>query len=118
VRRSSLSPFFWPIAVIACAPGLNGPQPPPGSIRLAPVAVEADRGTDVSALLDRDTTTSLQVTAPTTLTLTFAHEVEVRSVKVFGARALSVRLSGQGAQTLDAPDRWTQAAQMPAGTLR
>jgi hypothetical protein len=82
------------------------------------MAVEAPPGTEVSALFDRDTTTSLHLTAPTTLTLTFAHDVEVRSVKAFGARALSVRLTGQGAQTLDAPDQWTQAAQMPAGKLR
>jgi len=67
--RSSVSPLFWfSIAVIACAPGLNGPQPPPASTRLSPVAVEATPGTDVSALFDRDTTTALHVTAPTTLT--------------------------------------------------
>ncbi|HYS09616.1 MAG TPA: SpvB/TcaC N-terminal domain-containing protein [Myxococcales bacterium] len=76
-----------------------------------------DPRTDVSALFDRDTTTALQLTAPTTLTLTFAHEVEVRSLKVFGAQALSIRLGSAPTQTLDGPGRWVQAAQVPAGKL-
>jgi RHS repeat-associated protein len=120
MRRSSVSPFLSlaVIFILACAPGLNGPLPPPAPIRLTPVAVEASAGTDVAALFDRDTTTSLQLSAPVTLTFSFAREVEVRSVKVFGARALSVALAGQGEQVLDAPDRWMQAAQSPAGKLR
>src|SRR5262249_50869341 len=63
------------------------------------------------------TTTSLQLVAPTTLTLTFAHEVEVRSLKVFGAKALSIQLGGQAAQTLDGAGRWGQAAQIQTGKL-
>jgi hypothetical protein len=115
MRRSSLSPFLWSIVVIACAPGLNGPLPPPPSARLTPVAVQASPATDVSALFDRDTTTALQLTAPTTLTLTFDHEVEVRWLKIFGAQALSIRLGDQSAQALDGPGRWTKATQTPAG---
>src|SRR6267142_886237 len=117
MRRGSLSPLSLSIVLVACAQGLNGPQPPPGSIRLTPIAVDVDPRTDVSALFDRDTTTALQLSAPTTLTLTFAHEVEVRSLKVFGAQALSIRLGSAPTQTLDGPGRWVQAAQVPAGKL-
>src|SRR5262249_52096534 len=102
MRRASALPFLF-LALLSCAPGLNGPLPPPGSLRLTPVAVQASPATDVSALFDRDTTTALNLTAPITLTLTFAHDVEVRSLKVFGAQALSVQLGSQTAQTMSGP---------------
>src|SRR5262245_37629769 len=105
MRRASALPFLS-LAVLSCAPGLNGPQPPPGDVRLTPIAVQASPAMDVSGLFDRDTTTALQLTAPTTLTLTFAHPVEVRSLKAFGAQALSIRLGGQAAQTLDGAGQW------------
>src|SRR5262249_34418721 len=116
MRRASALPFLA-LALLSCAPGLNGPLPPPCSLRLTPVAVQASPATDVSALFDRDTTTALQITAPITLTLTFAHDVEVRSLKVFGAQALSLQLGGQTAQTLNGPGLWKQAAQTAAGRL-
>src|SRR5215813_6243605 len=116
MRRASALPFLS-LALLSCAPGLNGPLPPPGSLRLTPIAVTASPATDVSALFDRDTTTALQITAPTTLTLTFAHGVEVRSLKVFGAQGLSLQLGSQVAQTVDAAGQWKQVAQVPMGQL-
>jgi len=64
MRGSSVSPFLLSIFVLSCAPGLNGPLPPPGSIRLAPIAVQTNPATDVSALLDRDTTTDAGLDGP------------------------------------------------------
>src|SRR5215813_6693598 len=111
MRRASALPFLF-LALFSCAPGLNGPLPPPPTARLTPVAVQASPAIDVSALFDRDTTTALQLTAPITLTLTFAHDVEVRSLKVFGAQALSVQLGGQAAQTVAGAGQWKALAQV------
>src|SRR5262249_34954517 len=91
----------------AASPSTGAPR------RLTPLSVEASPATDVGALVDRDTGTSVRVTAPLTLSLTFPREVEVRYLKVFGGRAVSVE-----SEAVDAPERWTQLAQTRPGSQR
>jgi RHS repeat-associated protein len=79
------------------------------TIRLSPEAVSA-AGVDGARLVDRDTTAPVQVSSTTTVTLRFRHDVEIRRVKVHGAR--SVRVGVQGLTLGD-----ENAAGWAAGTL-
>jgi RHS repeat-associated protein len=100
-------------AFIGCTSSQSGPAPsaaPPAASRLIPISVQTDRQLDVTALFDRDTSTALQLDAPVTLTFTFAHPVEVQSLKIFAPRQLSVM-----GQSLHAEGRWVPAPQAPAG---
>jgi len=63
------------------------------TIRLSPEAVSAS-GIDGARLVDRDTTAPVQVASASTVTLRFRHDVEIRRVKVHGARSLRVTVRG------------------------
>lgn len=80
---------------------------PLATSRLSPASATAQAGLDVSRALDRDTTTSIPVAGPVSITIGFAHAVEVRRVKVF---ATGLRVTGPGV-ALDATDgAWVGAA--------
>jgi len=79
------------------------------TIRLSPEAIDAP-GLDAARLVDRDTTAAVALAKATTVTLRFRHDVQVRRVKVHGARALRVLLDGLALGPED-------AAGWAAGTL-
>jgi RHS repeat-associated protein len=68
---------------------------PPALLRLNPTSLRGSpAGLDVSALFDRDTTTGVTLSRPVTLTLTFAHDVHPRRLKVFARGGMKAELSG------------------------
>ncbi|MCM2333472.1 MAG: hypothetical protein NDI82_05945, partial [Anaeromyxobacteraceae bacterium] len=69
-------------------------------MRLSPRSATS-AGIDAARLVDRDTTAPVAVESTTTLTLRFAHPVEVRRLKVHGAVSLRVAV---GDVALGAPD--------------
>lgn len=76
-------------------------------MRLSPSeALSADL--KASRLVDRDTTTTVEITAPTTLTVRFPHEVEVHRVKVHGATSLRITGTIEDVGT-PTPDGWAMA---------
>jgi RHS repeat-associated protein len=93
------------LAGAACS---ERPQPNGRStIRLSPIATAAS-GVDAARLVDRDTTRAVAVPARTTVTLSFPHEVEVRRVKLHGARAVDVTVAGV-APGAPSADGWATA---------
>ncbi|HKB77483.1 MAG TPA: SpvB/TcaC N-terminal domain-containing protein, partial [Myxococcales bacterium] len=90
---------------VACSSGQSAEGPAPAA-RLAPLAVRALDGTDVSALFDRDTTTALHLDAAVDVELTFAHEVEPGGIKLAGASGISASVDGAGAPDFTSVDGW------------
>lgn len=85
-------------ALAACSQ--RSPTNAHATLRLSPEAALAS-GIDAARLVDRDTTAAVSIAQRTTVTLRFPHEVEVRRVKVHGARSLGVEVAGL---SLGAPD--------------
>ncbi len=92
---------------MGCNEARNSPNPLP-TMRLAPLSATATGTLDPARILDRDTTTSAPVAAAATITLRFAHAIEVRGVKAYGA---GVRLSGANGLAFDLDGgAWAAAA--------
>jgi RHS repeat-associated protein len=88
------------------APAQSSSRPSSETVRLTPIAVSPNLAVDLSALSDRDTTTAVSLTAPITVTFTFAHEVTVAGFKAYGAQGVSLAMDGQGAFSLDGGSVW------------
>src|SRR5260370_5466980 len=91
------------LLVVGCSQGAERAPPPSGVIRLSPAAIAAP-GADVTALIDRDTTTTLPLVAPLHLTFSFSPPIELRAVKSFAARSVILGVDGTR-QTADAQAR-------------
>jgi len=76
--------------VLVLLPACGSPPPadPRPSLRLSPMRM----GKQAQALLDRDTTTSVELTRPLQLNVAFESEVQLRAVKTFGARNVEVEV--------------------------
>jgi RHS repeat-associated protein len=93
-RTPAVSIAVAAVLFIACQKAATTTTSNPlGTARLSPASATAQAGLDVSRALDRDTTTSVPVAGPVSITIGFAHAVEVRRVKVF---ATGVRVTGPG----------------------
>jgi len=91
-------PLFLVAALFACSDKPSSNARP--SIRLSPESVSA-AGIEGARLVDRDTTAPVQVTNATAVTLQFQHEVEIRQVRVHGARAVRVGVQGLSLGAVD-----------------
>jgi hypothetical protein len=103
--RTSARLFTSLFLVLLTACGSPPPDPRP-SLRLSALSTNAQ----AQALLDRDTTTSLELTRPLRFTVTFESEVQLRAVKTFGARNVEVTLEdGAGSFEPDSePGHWRE----------
>src|SRR5260370_31907939 len=75
------------LVVVGCSQGAERGAPPSGVIRLSPVAVAAP-GAHVTALIDRDTTTTLPLVAPLHPTFSFSPALELPAVESLAAPPL------------------------------
>jgi RHS repeat-associated protein len=85
-----VSSLLW--GGLACQSGTSSEDRQP--LRLNATGLRAEGKVDPGAIFDRDTTTGIALDRPLTVTLSFAHDVDVQRLKVYAQGPVEATLSG------------------------